>query len=324
MCQAIRRLPLSHPMPSRVHLPAAMPPLALEKLHSLVENRTVFALDAFELNIFETHHTALRVPLRLGGLALTTMLRGKKVMHLPGRLAFDYLPGESVVVGEDELMEIDFPDACACQPTQCLAVAIAPDSIRQTIDLLNEHYPRLEAHQPWEVAAPEHAHLTNTPELTGTLERLVAVSRTTDAAKDVLAGFTLQELLVRLMQTQARQLLFQDYSKHLTTHRFAAVAHYIKQHLTEPLPVEKLSAVACMSKATFFRLFKREFGLTPVEYIVRERLAEAKRLLCHPLATVAEVCLRSGFNNLSYFQALFKKYEGLTPGAYKKQHIPLY
>ncbi|MDO7885862.1 AraC family transcriptional regulator [Hymenobacter cheonanensis] len=305
-------------MPTRVHLPAAVPPLALNRLHSLVENRTVFALDAFELNIFETHQAALRVPLRLEGLALTTMLRGKKVMHLPDRPAFDYLPGETVVVGEDELMEIDFPEACLCQPTQCLAVAIAPDTIRQTVDLLNERYPRAETHAPWALAGPEYAHLTNTPELTGTLERLVAVSRTTDAAKDVLAGFTLQELLVRLMQTQARELIFNDYARHLTTHRFAAVVHYIKEHLADNLSVDKLSALACMSKATFFRVFKREFGLTPVEYIVRERLAEAKRLLRQPLASVAEVCLRAGFNNLSYFQALFKKHEGLTPGAYKK------
>jgi AraC-like DNA-binding protein len=305
-------------MLSRVHLPAVMPPLALEKLHSLVENRTVFALEAFELNIFETHQAAHRVPLRLDGLALTTMLRGKKVMHLPDRPAFDYLPGETVVVGEDELMEIDFPEACLCQPTQCLAVAIAPDTIRQTIDLLNERYPRAEPHAPWALAGPEYAHLTNTPELTGTLERLVAVSRTTDAAKDVLAGFTLQELLVRLMQTQARELIFNDYARHLTTHRFAAVVQHIKEHLADNLSVEKLSALACMSKATFFRVFKREFGLTPVEYIVRERLAEAKRLLRQPLASVAEVCLRAGFNNLSYFQALFKKHEGLTPGAYKK------
>jgi AraC-like DNA-binding protein len=306
-------------MPSRVHLPAAVPPLALGKLQSLVENRTVFSLDAFELNIFETHQAAHRVPLRLNGLALTTMLRGKKVMHLPDRPAFDYLPGETVVVGEDELMEIDFPEACLCQPTQCLAVAIAPDTIRQTVDLLNERYPRAETHTPWALAGPEYAHLTNTPELTGTLERLVAVSRTTDAAKDVLAGFTLQELLVRLMQTQARTLIFQDYARHLTTHRFAAVVQHIKEHLADNLSVEKLSALACMSKATFFRVFKREFGLTPVEYIVRERLAEAKRLLRQPLTTVADVCVRAGFNNLSYFQALFKKHEGLTPGAYKKQ-----
>jgi len=97
------------------------------------------------------------------------------------------------------------------------------------------------------------------------------------------------------------------------------VVHYIKEHLAENLSVDKLSALACMSKATFFRMFKREFGLTPVEHIVRERLAEAKRLLRQPLASVAEVCLRAGFNNLSYFQALFKKHEGVTPGMYKKQ-----
>ncbi|UOQ74972.1 helix-turn-helix transcriptional regulator [Hymenobacter cellulosilyticus] len=74
-----------------------------------------------------------------------------------------------------------------------------------------------------------------------------------------------------------------------------------------------------MSKATFFRLFKREFGLTPVEYIIQERLAEAKRLLRNPVATVADVCFRAGFNNPAYFQTIFKKYEGITPGLYKKQ-----
>lgn len=306
-------------MPTRVHLPISVAPLAFERLHSLVENRTVYALEGFELNVFETHQPAHRVPLRLEGLALTTMLRGKKVMHLPGRAAFDYLPGESVVVDKDELMEIDFPDACLCQPTQCLAVAIAPDTIRHTVDLLNERYPRVEPHTPWGLHQPEYAHLTNTPELTDTLGRLVAVSRTTDANKDVLAGFTLQELLVRLMQTQARQLIFRDYARHLTTHRFAAVVGYIRQHLAENLTIDKLSALACMSKATFFRVFKREFGITPVEFIIRERLSEAKRLLRHPLASVAEVCLRAGFNNLSYFQALFKKHEGVTPGTYKKQ-----
>ena len=308
-------------MTSRVHLPTAVAPLALDRLHSLVENRTVYALEGFELNVFETHHTAHRVPLRLDGLALTTMLRGKKVMHLPGRDAFDYLPGESVVVDKDELMEIDFPEACLCQPTQCLAVAIAPDTIRHTVDLLNERYPRAETHTPWAVAGPEFAHLTNTPELTDTLGRLVAVSRTTDVNKDVLASFTLQELLVRLMQTQARQLIFHDYARHLTTHRFAAVVDYIKQHLAESLTIDKLSALACMSKATFFRVFKREFGITPVEFIIRERLGEAKRLLRHPMASVAEVCLRAGFNNLSYFQSLFKKHEGMTPGAYKKDLV---
>ena len=184
-----------------------------------------------------------------------------------------------------------------------------------------EKHPRAEEHMAWQLDTLDHAHFQNTPELTGTLERLVQLSRDSGRIKDVLATFTIQEMLVRLMQTQARQLIFHNYAQHLTSHRFAAVVQYIKQHLTEQITVEKLSELACMSKATFFRVFKREFGITPVEFIIRERLGEAKRLLRHPLASVAEVCLRAGFNNLSYFQALFKKYEGVTPGAYKKQMV---
>jgi len=305
-------------MPS-APLPAAVPLHPAHQLATLVENRTVYSLEAFELNVFETHQRAHQVPLSMGSLVLTTMLRGKKVMHLPGWPAFEYLPGESVIVGENQTMVIDFPEADEAHPTQCLAVAIPTDTIRQTIDLLNEQQPRAEESMPWHLDTTDHAHFQNTPELTGTLERLVQLSRDTGRIKDVLAGFTVQEMLVRLMQTQARQLIFHNYQQHLTSHRFAHVVQYIKQHLTEQLTVEKLSELACMSKATFFRVFKRELGLTPVEYIIQERLAEAKRLLRHPLSTVADVCFRAGFNNTAYFQKLFKQYEGVTPGLYKKQ-----
>ncbi|RSK32532.1 AraC family transcriptional regulator [Hymenobacter metallilatus] len=303
-------------------MPCLPSPVALrqpEQLTTLVENRTVYTLEAFELNVFETHRTAHQVPLNMGHVVLTTMLQGKKVMHLPGRAAFEYLPGESVVVGENETMVIDFPEANEQHPTQCLAVAIPTDTIRQTVDLLNEEYPRAEASLPWQLDMQDHAHFQNTPELTSALERLVQLSRDTGRVKDVLAGFTIQEMLVRLMQTQARQLLFHNYQQHATSHRFAAVVQYIKQHLTEQITVEKLAELACMSKATFFRVFKRELGLTPVEFIIQERLQEAKRMLRNPLSKVADVCFRAGFNNTAYFQKLFKQYEGITPGMYKRQ-----
>jgi len=306
------------------HLPAPVALCKEDQLSTLVENRTVYSLKAFELNVFETHQTVHQVPLSMGHVVLTTMLQGKKVMHLAGKPAFEYLPGESVIVGENETMVIDFPEADEHNPTQCLAVAIPTDTIRQTVDLLNEQHPRAEEHMAWQLDTLDHAHFQNTPELTGTLERLVQLSRDNGRIKDVLATFTIQEMLVRLMQTQARQLIFNNYAQHLTSHRFAAVVQYIKQHLTEQITVEKLSALACMSKATFFRVFKRELGLTPIEYIIQERIAEAKRLLRNPLNSVADVCFRAGFNNTAYFQKLFKQYEGITPGLYKKQHTPSY
>lgn len=93
-------------------------------LFTLVENRSVYTMDACELNVFETHQRAKEVNLQFGDWVLTSMLRGKKVMHLAGRPGFDYLPGESVIVPPHELMKIDFPEAGKETPTQCLALAI--------------------------------------------------------------------------------------------------------------------------------------------------------------------------------------------------------
>jgi AraC-like DNA-binding protein len=295
--------------------PLALKPL--RDLQTLVENRSVYTLNRCELNIFETHQRSEQVRLCFKDLVLTTMLRGKKVMRLPGNDPFDYLPGESVIVPGNEEMVIDFPEARADNPTQCLALAVDADMLKETMDLLNEKYPKTEASDAWQIDL-NCFHLHNTQEITGAIDRLVHVTRENNHAKEVLANFTLKELLIRLMQTQARHLMIDNYTKHLTTHRFAYVVAYIREHLAEPITVDKLSDLACMSKPNFFRHFKRELGLTPVEFIIQERIRQAKKHLADPLVSIAEACYRVGFSNPNYFFRLFKKYEGITPKAFRE------
>lgn len=184
-------------------------PVALTPEHdlkTLVENRTVFSFRNCELNIFETHQTSEQVLLHFQNTVFTTMLRGKKVMHLPDSKPFVYLPGESVIVPEAAPMVIDFPEATLFNPTQCVALEIDRQKIRETLHLLDERFPRVEESGAWRLE-PSQSHIHNSRELADTVSRLVRIPSENHLAKDALADVTLQELLLRLLQTQACSLL---------------------------------------------------------------------------------------------------------------------
>ncbi|MEM9261001.1 MAG: AraC family transcriptional regulator N-terminal domain-containing protein, partial [Bacteroidota bacterium] len=110
-------------------------------LQSLVENQTTFTLDQAALHLFETHMEAHSVSLQFGNPVLASMIQGRKVMHLRERPGFNFIPGESIMLPNDERMIIDFPDAKKGSPTKCLALEVAPEEIRKITNQMNEHRP---------------------------------------------------------------------------------------------------------------------------------------------------------------------------------------
>ena len=293
-------------------------PLKAEKdLRTLIENRSVYTLQHCELNVYETRQRSENVRLVFNDMVLTTMLRGKKVMHLFGSEQFDYLPGESVIVPGNEEMVIDFPEADDQNPTQCIALAVQADILQDTLNLLNEKYPKVENDDSWKIDL-SCFHLQNTLEIKTTVDRLLSLSIENNSAKDVIADFTLKELLIRLMQTQARKLILDSYHKNTTTNRFSFVVEYIKCHIHEDITIDRLSNLCYMSKPSFFRCFKREFGISPVDFIIQERIKAAKKLLKDMNVTITQACYAVGINNLSYFFKLFKRVEGVTPNEFRK------
>jgi AraC-type DNA-binding domain-containing proteins len=288
-------------------------------LKTLVENRTTYTLDSCELNIFETHQEASDVNLVFGDLVLTTMLKGKKVMHLFDRPGFDYLPGESVIVPPNEVMKIDFPEAQWDNPTQCIALSISKEMIENTFNMLNERLPDKVLTQEWGLDL-SYFHLINTQDLSEIINRFIKIGvKERSKEKDLIASLALKELLIRLNQTQAREMLQKTYKELSSGNRLAHVVDFIKKNIRENLTLEQLASQACMSKAHFVRTFKQELGQTPVEFILSERLKLARYYLQIGGFQVKEVAVMSGFNSIGYFIRAFKQEYGTTPKSFQKQ-----
>lgn len=288
------------------------------KLETHVENRTVYTLQSAELNIYETHCAAEKVELTFGDPVLASMLRGKKVMHLRDS-DFDFFPGESVVLPSGELMKIDFPEATVENPTQCLALAMDDEKIGQVIDYLNESHPRVEEHGEWRFT-DYNFYFTNDTAINQIIARMIFIFTENHPSKDLFANFMLKELIIRLMQTEARKLLLEFPQGNLSDSRLAYIVGFIRENLHEPLSIEQLSKKACMSQTHFFRSFRNELGISPVDFINNERVKTAKSLLLNWKKSVNDVCYASGFNNVSYFNKIFKRATQLTPSEFRQKY----
>ncbi|MFI2744170.1 AraC family transcriptional regulator [Zhouia sp. PK063] len=289
---------------------------SLRKLDTLVENRTVYSAAFAELNVYETYKTAEKVYLKFDFPIIASMISGKKVMHLKNKTAFDFFPGTSVVMPAHEKMIIDFPEASANNPTQCLALGIDAEKIDEAVMLFNNH-TRIESENDDYTFTVDAIHLANEEVVQSLVNRLVTTFINGHKAKDVLIDLMIKELVIRLMQTKARLALMSTDNLLLDDNRMAFVVKYIREHLTDEINVEKLANKACMSKPNFFRIFKNTLGESPIEYLNSERIKFAKKLIQTTDAKLADIAFKSGFNNISYFNRQFKQIENMTPKQYK-------
>lgn len=92
---------------------------------------------------------------------------------------------------------------------------------------------------------------------------------------------------------------------------------YINDHFASAISLESLAAEAGLSLYYFLRVFKRETGYTPHEYLIHTRMAHARYLLGNTQLPIKEICYQSGFSNESTFCASFKQRQGMTPSQYQ-------
>lgn len=93
---------------------------------------------------------------------------------------------------------------------------------------------------------------------------------------------------------------------------------YIDRNFSKDISLQELSDMCGISRQHFCRIFKKKLGMRPLEYLSQKRISEAKVLLCNTDKSISEIGRETGYNDATYFGIVFKKYEGVSPGEYRK------
>lgn len=104
-----------------------------------------------------------------------------------------------------------------------------------------------------------------------------------------------------------------------TIEKMKAVVIYIQEHYTQNISIAELSKSSNMSEYHLMRCFKQCAGMTCIEYINHCRITLASKLLCSTDLPITTIALEVGFNNISYFNKLFKRTFGITPKQYRSK-----
>lgn len=97
------------------------------------------------------------------------------------------------------------------------------------------------------------------------------------------------------------------------------VIAYLQQNYQRPISRQELAAAVGVSKDYLSHIFRQELGLSPWEYLTRYRIQKAKTLLLSTRETITVIAGQVGFDDLSYFNRVFRKHVGCTPSAYRER-----
>lgn len=101
--------------------------------------------------------------------------------------------------------------------------------------------------------------------------------------------------------------------------QIAEAITYIEQNFLSNIALTQLSEMAHVSSRHFVRVFKKNYGRTPLDYAIHLRLDYAAKLIKETNLSISDIALESGFNDHNYFTRQFHKVYGIPPTRYRIQ-----
>nr|WP_267490850.1 response regulator [Paenibacillus monticola] len=134
--------------------------------------------------------------------------------------------------------------------------------------------------------------------------------------KDVLSveqiRTSFEELLRSSLQTQSND------SYQLDKKVIREICAYLEQHYRKNVSLTEMAERCHMSVSHFCSVFKRQTGMTLINYVNKTRMDKVRQLLLEPDLKIYDIADLVGYTTMSYFNRIFKEMEGISPNEYRK------
>ncbi len=163
----------------------------------------------------------------------------------------------------------------------------------------------------------EPIFLENTGAIEMNIEQILQWTQTHEPTGDLILSNLISAVLTELgiqkhQQSTVRLPLF---AKKI----IAEAISFFEIHYATDINIQELARNFHVSQYSFIRLFKKQTGLTPYEFLLKTRITEAKILLEQGDSTIDQISQLVGFNNQNNFIRKFKLLTGTTPLKYRNQ-----
>lgn len=108
-----------------------------------------------------------------------------------------------------------------------------------------------------------------------------------------------------------------DFRGGLPVRQLRRIEDHVREHLDEDISVEVLAALVDLSSFHFSRVFKQATGMTPLQFVTRERITLAQQFIRETSRSLIDIGMEVGYTNPSYFAQVFRRVVGVTPTEFR-------
>ncbi|WP_105637474.1 AraC family transcriptional regulator [Cronobacter dublinensis] len=150
-------------------------------------------------------------------------------------------------------------------------------------------------------------------------ELLLEESRTRRPGRDVVMTHLLQLLLVESLRSDPELAKTAGILRGLQHDRIATALHLIHEKPGADWQIAELARECAMSRSSFFAVFSKTVGMSPMQYLLFWRMSLARKALTSGQDNVEQIALRAGYQSASAFSVAFTKHAGMPPGEFRRR-----